>query len=362
MQSVLSCIAEYSEWYDIGCNLGISSVELDKIKQRYHSSDPTPHLVELWNKWDELSWEKLYQAVKKTVEGRRGSRTLAGFAEQQSQMDQEYADLMVQPSKVMATSTLAYDQETLKGVIGELQRIFEDIQLKLLDTLEEKGFTFKTFKRTLSTYPPQVQLRGFRTLKKISGPVDLDDVFHVWNTDFVWNFLDTTLLEHIISRLGSPGLQDVMSRYSDKLREFRERTTVAMLVDCWPNDGIELPEELEEACKTAVLTLSENAHECRLEKLEVLRKSTCKKLKQSFNLSEAALVMCKVKSCCILLTWIVHKNTVQYFKAAFKQSITDRVYFKENNITRLQLDGDVFMPMEEVRSVFCVLKLHGVCI
>ena len=77
VQSVLNCIALYSEWYDIGSNLGLPPVELDKISQQCRGSDPMPHLVELWQRWDPngLSWEKLYQALKIIAEmrARRGS-------------------------------------------------------------------------------------------------------------------------------------------------------------------------------------------------------------------------------------------------------------------------------------------------
>lgn len=68
----LNCIAEYSEWDVIGENLGLLGVELDKIAQRAYDSDPMPHLVELWDRSepDGISWEKLYQALKKIVEMR----------------------------------------------------------------------------------------------------------------------------------------------------------------------------------------------------------------------------------------------------------------------------------------------------
>lgn len=79
VQNALNCVALYSEWYDIGINLGLPPVELEKIRQQYQRQDLSSHLVELWQRWDTggLSWEKLYQALKKVVEvrERRGSET-----------------------------------------------------------------------------------------------------------------------------------------------------------------------------------------------------------------------------------------------------------------------------------------------
>ncbi len=74
----------YSEWYDIGCNLGLPSVELEKIRQ-HHISDQVPQLVELWDRWETLSWKKLYEALKRIIEmkaARRESTTSIEIGQQ----------------------------------------------------------------------------------------------------------------------------------------------------------------------------------------------------------------------------------------------------------------------------------------
>lgn len=229
-----------------------------------------------------------------------------------------------------------------------MQKLFEDIQFSMLNTLEEKEIKIKPFKRSLSTYPSHVQLKAFTTLKKVSGDIDLDDIFSIWNTELVWSFLDVTLLEHIVKRLGSDILKDKMKQYSDQLKEFRERTTVFMLMKLWPN--FKPPPDYEE-CKTAILTLKENARKCTLEKLELLRKQACRKL-QKYKLSEAALVMFDVSPGSIRLIWILHKKMVQDFKIVFRECETTGVFFKENNIIKLELDGEIF-PKEQVAKSSC---------
>ncbi len=233
--------------------------------------------------------------------------------------------------------------------IEEMQSIFEQIQLKLLETFEEKKIKFKSFKRAFSTYPSQVQLRGFNALKKASGEHDFDILFHYWNTEYVWSFLDVTLLEHIVKRLGTDILKDMMAQYIHELKEFRKRTTVFMLMNLW--QGCKSPEDYE-ACKKVILTLKESAKECTLEKLESLRKHACTRLQKKFVLSEAALVLFDVKPGSITLIWIVHNNTVEDFKEAM------RVFFKENNIMQLKLDGEVFMPMEEVNDTYTITIIN----
>lgn len=239
-----------------------------------------------------------------------------------------------------------------------MQEYFEEIQFELLNLLEEKKVKFKVFKRRLSTYPSQVQLEGFKSLKKAGGEDDFDEIFSLWNTDYVWSFLDVTLLEYIVKRLGSDYLKDMMRQYTYQLKEFRKKTTVFMLVKLWPH--LKPPLKYEE-CEEVILTLKENPKKCTLEKLEVLRKHACNRLKE-YKLSEVALVMFQVSPGCITLIWIVHNNTVKKFKEAFRECIAMRVFFKENNITRLELDGEVFMPMEEVNSatfpIMIMMLLH----
>lgn len=237
-----------------------------------------------------------------------------------------------------------------------MQEVFEEIQNRLLEVLNEKEIKYTQLKKNLSTYPCHVQIKGFNSLKKISGEVGLDDVFSIWNSEFVWSFLDVTLLEYIVRRKGSSDLKEKMRNYSEKLKKFREQTTVYMLIDVQP-DSLLAPDEFKRRkkvlppnelneCEEAVLNLRESPEQCTLEKLENLRKKTCRK----FALSEVALVMLTVSPGCIILVWIIHNAVVQKFKEELKECITNRTYFKENNIVRLHLCEDTFMSIEEVNS------------
>lgn len=234
---------------------------------------------------------------------------------------------------------------TIENEIEKMQKAFEDIQFTMLNLFEENGIVYKQLKRAVSTYPRQVQLRGFETLKRVSG-MDFEDIFSLWNTELVWSFLDFTLLEHIVMRFGSDNLKDQMRQYSYKLQDFRKRTTVYRLIEAWPS--LEPPQDYE-GCEKAILTLNENARECTLEKLEVLRKRASAKLKR-YNLSEAALVLFEVKPGSITLVWLLHNNTVQGFKEAFRECIAMGEFFGENNITKLVLAEEEIFP--EVIIIF----------
>ena len=227
-----------------------------------------------------------------------------------------------------------------------MQSLFEKVQDDLLLILEDNKITYQQLKRAISTYPSQVQvqLKSFKTLKKISEEVDFEDIFSIWNREFVWSFLDVSLLEHIVKRLGDSDLQDKMREYSHRLQKFRKTTTVFTLVKLLPN--LKPPDDYE-ACKRVIAELDENPDDCTLERLELIRKHACDQLK-GYILSQVSLVLFRVKYGTITLVFIVHDNMVQSFKEAFRVCATTGEFFKENNIIRLELDGEIFTPNEEV--------------
>lgn len=234
----------------------------------------------------------------------------------------------------------------MKCKIEELQKDFEDIQQQIMDILDEKGVKFKKFKRAISSFPNHVQMNSFTSLKTVSGEVEIDDIFSNWNTNVVWSFLDFSLLEHIVKRFGSDDLKASTREYSRKLSEFQRRTTVVKLMEIWPDQN--QPDEYEN-CKKMILDLHLDPDVCTLKKLEDLRRRSCKLLK-GILLSEAALVLFKLKYGSLTLIWIVCTGVVQNFKEALHQCVQEGTYFKENDIITLELDGEIFMSMERVNK------------
>lgn len=244
-------------------------------------------------------------------------------------------------------ATALYGQEELEEELEELQGVFGRIQESIMEVLDQKGVLFKQFKRAISSFPAHVQLNSFRNFKTVSGNVEFEDIFSSWNQDVVWSFLDFTLLEGIVKRYGHDKLRDSMKEYSLRLKNFRQRTLVSRLMDIWtdPNE----PKDYEK-CKKLILNLNIKADECTLEKLEVLRKRSSDKFLKGIPLSEAALVLFRLKIGCLSLTWIARTDMVQNIREVVVQCVKNGEYFKENSIRSLVLDGERFMSMERVRS------------
>ena len=65
----------------------------------------------------------------------------------------------------------------------------------------------------------------------------------------VWNFIDYHLLQFIIFRLGSGGLQQCMKEYDLRLQEFRHSTSMFTFMQSWPG-RLQKPENYDEVITT----------------------------------------------------------------------------------------------------------------
>ena len=237
-----------------------------------------------------------------------------------------------------------YELGEVESKVEELKFEFESNQEAMIQKLKEEGVTYEKFKQTISTFPGNVQLKSLKSLKSASGEIDMEDIFSILNQKFAWSFLDVCLLERIVKRFGSDTEKESMKNYSEKLSIFRKKTTVSKLMHIWTDPN--LPHTYSE-CKKLILRLGWDPDKFTLEQLEKLRKRTRGLLKE-IPLSEVALVLYYVKYGSIFLTWIVNDDFVSQFKAAFTQCVRDGVYFKENGIISLELDGQEFKSMEMV--------------
>ena len=213
--------------------------------------------------------------------------------------------------------------------------------------LSDNKVSFTDIRRVISSLPRYIQrnsLNNLKSLKTVSGGVTVEDIFSVLNENFAWSFLDYYLLERIVQKYGTEELKKTMVEYSNELSNFRRKTTVSKLMSLWYDPN--LPPKYEE-CKEIVLRKKWDPDHFTLDKLEKLRYRTHQLLKE-IPLSEAALVLYQAKYGSIVITWIVHIDLVPKFKVAFDQCVLEGVYFKENSIITVELDGEVYMSMERV--------------
>ena len=241
----------------------------------------------------------------------------------------------------------AYEEE-VQEEIDQLEDDFEKIQRSLMATLKDQGIEVQNFTTKITCTP--VQRKYLKSLEKTNT---IEDIFDIWNDNFVWSFLDYTSLEHIVKRLGSNELKGLMKRYSNKMKEFRRKTKALTLIKVWDSEALSCDHmHHRKECRELLVELKKDPDKYTLADLEQIRRGVARLRKgiKNLSLAEAAVVLWSLKHGSIISIWIVPINLVEQFKNAFKECIAMGAFFIENNITRVELDGDVFMPNEEVRN------------
>ena len=235
-----------------------------------------------------------------------------------------------------------YDQEEVESEVDKLEMEFQSIQQVMMDVLRNKGITQQKLRDAIGSFPPHVQQNAIEILPENIG---ITKSFSCLNLKFVWSFLDYHLLEKIVKTFGSEPEKQSMRDYLKSLKTFRKRTTISKLMDAWDGSHSQLQKYKE--CKELRQKLNWDPEQSTLDQLETIRRRTINVV----PLSGVALVIYYAKRGCVSLVWLVSNEFVPHFKSAFARCIADGVYFKENNIISLELDGEVFRSMERVSQL-----------
>ncbi len=181
--------------------------------------------------------------------------------------------------------------------IGDLHNRFSDlvckVRLEIEDDIERRRTSHKRWviklQNGLFQLPPNIEPDHYEFLKEnldtISENRSVDKFFNYLN--LYWSFIDFNLLEYLISKFGSEGLQAQMASYVADLVRFRKSTTVSQFAKHmhWPKFGgkKDPPPHFSEL----IAKLPDDPSSCTLEYVEELRMHFCRE----FFLSKSALVL-----------------------------------------------------------------------
>ena len=140
----------------------------------------------------------------------------------------------------------------------------------------------RQFHHHLTTLPPDLRQEHYQFiqqhLKETQDPVEI-----FLELSMYWDFVNYSLLEHVINEFGSDQLKADMRQYVADLEEFRKTTTVAQFAKHWNGKrGTEIPHP---HFTELMAKLPEDPSTYTLQDLETLRRDTCRE----FSLSTLAV-------------------------------------------------------------------------
>ena len=154
----------------------------------------------------------------------------------------------------------------------------------------------------------------------------IDDIFFTANG--YWDFLNYSLLQHIINRHASDKVKEEMERYAQEILAFRKKTCFSTFSKAYKNK----PKEIDQKFRELVTEHDIDWSTATLEDLEHFRSDFCTEI----SLIDFSLQLKAVKKGSVVITWLVPQSLVAHIQKAITLSSQT---MQEHHVTRLTVDG-----------------------
>ena len=154
---------------------------------------------------------------------------------------------------------------SLEEEIKQFEEKYADLVASVRNAFKRGGGSFEKVRNCLLQLP--VSLKQYARLlqceaSRLARASSIDELFFILSPH--WDFLNPSLLAHLVQRFGDDQTKKSVDEYLEELRKFRMRTKLSDFIDKWT--GTPLPDTQE-----IVMELEDNWGEQSLEQLEVLR-------------------------------------------------------------------------------------------
>ena len=217
----------------------------------------------------------------------------------------------------------------LRTAVEELEDEFSDMADRTLDIITDKEVTGQLFKKRLInlTVRNKEQHKDFLDANIFSGASTESTVEDMWcKLSEYSNFLNYSLIEHMIKKFGDWDLLETMKAYKRKLEIFRSKTRLCDFVIIFK--GIT-------KCKEVLMKVKfdKNWETCTLQDMEEWKESlTQKLLLPSFTVNPK-----DISTGCVSITWAIPAMFTPSLVEKLKT--LDKNFCQEHKIMSLTLDS-----------------------
>ena len=225
--------------------------------------------------------------------------------------------------------------KSTSGNIERLQDVFREIVDETSGIILGEGMSVSNFKSKLTNLSVQDRERHKKFLREVCKQATLDDI--LFELKMYWDFLNYTLLEHLVKTFGDEELIASMEDYIKMLKEFRSKTRLCDFVKHF----VHVKRELER--KELKIKKDKNWEDCTLEELENWRENITQKLFP--DLPSFILELQAIDEGCVSITWGI--PTVFAKALIEKKKTIDMRFCKEHEILSMYVDGVELYPTGE---------------
>ena len=312
-------------WFSVGVQLKVPLADLRSIRADFRdkSSDCLLEMLSVWlSRTDPSppSWQRVVDALSSPAVNRPDVAQHI----RQTYLYQEtaYDSVVRNKPTFLSLKEIETRMEVLESEFGALKDdVYESVQSQPVDLFKVKLTSFKIRDR-------ECHMEYMK--KMIQKKVTVTDIWVELNQYF--NFLDHTILQHILNKFKNRQLQRRMDEYKDKLYSFFMRTRLCDFLQCWPIVEQDCPtQELREF----VVKSQKNWETCTLADLDNLKGKLATKL----LLPNFAFILSKASRGCVEVTFSIPPPLVEYLQTVINK--TELKEFVDMEIETITVDGVV---------------------
>ena len=216
--------------------------------------------------------------------------------------------------------------------IETLEEQFDSLHDRLVTELSDGGASVENVLWALTKLPLAFRKEYESAIQNMLPDLEKREVvcnlFHRLNPLFT--FIDYKLLQHLVSKFGSPKLKEDMTSYAEQVQLFKKVTAISELIDYWP--GLDIPQIDHKMLRTK---FENDPKSYTLEKLDSFRNRFYSMLRLSEFVAVSILAILKPTNSFITM-WLLPTVVVQELIEAFDQM--DSTFFQAEQILEISLD------------------------
>ena len=198
-------------------------------------------------------------------------------------------------------------KEQVMATIEMLRKKFNSLKKATRECLERKKVPVQDVAEVLMSLSPDEDEchRMFleSRIKAFAAAVDNLELF--LTMDFHWNYLDPSLLNHLVTELELVEVKPDMTTYQSQLQQFRMKTPLNLFHQTQRKKKIKLSPEFKEMVAEFKLP-----NDVSLEVLEQFRQEYA----SHYNVHEFAMMVADVRSGSFIITWFIPESIAEKLK------------------------------------------------
>ena len=233
--------------------------------------------------------------------------------------------------------------EVTKAKVLQLQKTYVDIMSRAAEYMSA-NVTVRKLRFSVLCLPPTLKKEHKAFIKEAKADIkeaeSVDDVFYVVGC---CNYLNYSLLKHLIDLYGSDEMKEEMADYAMKIKAFRRETRLHIFSEV-------CDDKREKDDGSFSLVVSKHRIDwatATLEDVENFRIDVCSEL----SLYSFSLVLSVVVQGCVEVTWLVPHSLVSYIQGKIKPSSPSMM---KHRVTTLAIDG--FIAYHSTTGIFTFLS------